>query len=81
MLEPLVADFDLYQELMGSVNRLRACREALRPWFASIKLELLDRRLESLNEEMKRHESAIEKMTEQKRSQKERERELRRTIA
>ena len=81
MLEPLVADCDRHQDLMHIAENLRSCRDALRPWFATLKLELLEKRLASLNEERTRHHAAIERLEEQRRAQQGRERELRRTIA
>ncbi len=81
MLEPLVAGFDILQELQLSVEQLRSSRDALRPWFASLKVDLLDKRLLSLDDELKRHQAAIERMEELRRSQQEKERELRRNIA
>jgi len=81
MLEPLVADCDRHRELAQTADNLRACRDALRPWFATLKLDLLDKRLTSLNEELTRHRIAIERMEEQRCAQQGQERELRRTIA
>jgi uncharacterized protein YPO0396 len=81
MLEPLVADCNRHQELSASTEELRECRDALRPWFASLKLGLLHHRLASLEEELARHESAIERLEQERREAQERERNLRRTIA
>jgi len=81
MLEPLVADCERHRELAQTANNLRACRDALRPWFAALKLDLLDKRLVSLNEELTRHRVGIERLEEQRRAQQGQERELRRTIA
>lgn len=81
MLEPLVADCDRHEELEQSAENLRCCREALRPWFAGLKLELLDKRLAGLSEDLIRHQAHIERLEEQRRSRQTRERELRRTIA
>jgi uncharacterized protein YPO0396 len=81
MLTPLVADCDRHGELVQAAEELRACREALRPWFAGLKLELLEKRLAALDEELARHQAAIERQEEERRSQQARERELRRTIA
>ncbi len=81
MLEPLVADGERYRELAQETEDLRACRDALRPWFATLKRELLEKRLASLNEDLERHHSAIERMEEQRRTQQAQERDLRRTIA
>ncbi|MFN2366326.1 MAG: ATP-binding protein [Desulfurivibrionaceae bacterium] len=81
MLEPLVNDGDRHLELAQAAENLRACRDALRPWFATLKLELLDKRLAALDEELTRHQAAIGRLEEQRRAQQGRERELRRTIA
>ncbi len=81
MLEPLVADCDRHGELEQSVEQLRGCREALRPWFAGLKLELLQQRLGKLEEELKRHTARIDGLVEQRQELQGRERELRRSIA
>ena len=81
MLAPLVADFDILQEFQISVEQLRSCRDALRPWFASLKVDLLNKRILSLDDELKRHQAVVERMEELRRSQQEKERELRRNIA
>lgn len=81
MLTPLVIDCERHRELEQTTNNLRACRDALRPWFATLKLNLLEKRLTSLNEELTRHRVAIERLSEQRRAQQGQERELRRTIA
>lgn len=80
-LEPLVADCDRYGELEQAVRQLRGCRDALRPWFAGLKLELLGQRLGRLEEELKRHNARIEGLVEERRLLQGRERELRRSIA
>jgi len=81
MLTPLVADCERHRELAQTADNLRACRDALRPWFATLKQGLLEKRLASLNEELTRHQVAIERLEEQRRTQQGQERELRRTIA
>jgi uncharacterized protein YPO0396 len=70
-----------HRELAQAADTLRACRDALRPWFATLKQDLLEKRLASLNEELTRHRVAIERLEEQRRAQQGQERELRRTIA
>ncbi len=81
MLEPLVADCARHEELAQTADNLRSCRDALRPWFATLKLDLLKKRLTLLNEESTRHHLAIEQLEEQRRTQRGQERELRHTIA
>jgi uncharacterized protein YPO0396 len=81
MLTPLIADCDQYTDLEKSCTHLRSCREALRPWFAGIKLGLLNQRISKLTEELTHHSSQIEQLKEVKSSQQTQERELRRNIA
>ena len=81
MLEPLVADCERRQELAQTADNLRACRDALKPWFAGLKLDLLGKRLTSLGEELTRHQLAALRLEEQRRIQQGQERELRRSIA
>jgi uncharacterized protein YPO0396 len=81
LLTPLVEDCDRHGELVQLTQQLRACREALRPWFAGLKLELLEKKRAELEEELKRHGVRIEKLVEQRRALQGRDRELRRSIA
>lgn len=81
MLTPLVADCERHLELAQATDTLRACRDALRLWFATLKQGLLEKRLTLLNEELTRHQVAILRLEEQRRAQQGQERELRRTIA
>lgn len=81
MLEPLVEDCDRHGELSASTEELRGCREALRPWFATLKLKLLHQRIASLEDELARHENAIERLDKQRSEGLEQERNLRLTIA
>jgi len=68
-LEPLVADGDKHRELSAQVEGLRCCREALRPWFASLKSELLRRRLDHLDSESARLGGQIASLTEKRSGQ------------
>ncbi|MBD3243786.1 MAG: ATP-dependent exonuclease SbcCD, C subunit-like protein, partial [Chitinivibrionales bacterium] len=81
MLEPLVADGERHGEQVRGIGELRGCRDALRPWFAGLKLELLDKRIASLEAELARYRAQIERLEEQRLQQRQQERELRRTIA
>ena len=80
-LVPLVADCDRHALLEQSTRRLRGCREALQPWFAGLKLGLLELRLGRLEEERKRHGARVEGLAEKRQMLQVRERELRRSIA
>ena len=53
-LEPLVADCERHQALTAQVDNLRAGRDALKAFFAGLKVELLDKRLSSLDIEHQR---------------------------
>lgn len=81
MLEPLVGDCNRHGELAIAAAQLRACREALRPWFAGLKLALLEKRLAALNEELIRHNGQVERLEDERGTLQGRERELRRTMA
>ncbi|WP_462325553.1 ATP-binding protein [Desulfoplanes sp.] len=81
MLEPLVGDCERHRELTAGAEELRASRDALRPWFATIKLDLLDKRLAGLQEEKGRHHAAVTRFEEEHGAQEVRDRELRKAIA
>jgi uncharacterized protein YPO0396 len=53
-LTPLVGDCDQYTALAGEIAGLRGCRDALRGFFSGLKAELLEKRLEALNDELDR---------------------------
>lgn len=80
-LEPLVADSLRHRELTQTTEELRACREALRPWFASLKADLLDHRLALLEEELSRHQGALLRLEDERRVKRSCEREIRLAIA
>jgi len=81
LLTPLVADCDSHTRLAAEVEELRACREALRPYFAGLKLGLLDKRLGGLRDDLARQAAQSRRLAEQKSAQQAEERELRRAIA
>jgi uncharacterized protein YPO0396 len=81
MLEPLVADLDRHDERERQVADLRQSREALRPWYASLKMELLDKRLENLAVEAQRLAQRRSALDGQRRDQQARRDELRQSIA
>ncbi|NBC48863.1 MAG: ATP-dependent exonuclease SbcCD, C subunit-like protein [Gammaproteobacteria bacterium] len=53
-LQPLVADADRHAEASQRAEELRACREALRPWFAELKGALLQQRIQDYEQEINR---------------------------
>ena len=66
MLDPLVTDCQRHDEQTMEMEKLRGCREALKPYFAGLKLDLLIRRLQNLAEEESRIQSQIARRTEQR---------------
>lgn len=58
-LSPLVADCERHSALDSQVDELRNCREALRTYFASLKLGLLEKRITSYAEELQRQNTQI----------------------
>ena len=81
LLTPLMADCERHTELTLENDALSACRDALKPFFASLKLRLLAKRLGTLEEEWTRQNAHVLRLEEQKTSQSAEERELRRNIA
>ena len=70
LLTPLVADCDRHASFTAEANALRACREALKPWFAGLKLALLDQRLETLNDHWRSENAKVERLEAQVAEQK-----------
>jgi uncharacterized protein YPO0396 len=81
LLVPLVADCDRHAEITARNEELRACREALKTYFAGLKLGLLEKRIASLDEEWVRHNANVQRLENRKKDQLAEERELRRSIA
>ncbi len=81
LLTPLTNDCDRHAELATEAEELRACREALKSYFAGLKVDLLDKRLRHLDEEQSRQTVQIQRLSEQRQSRQAEERELRRSIA
>lgn len=79
-LQPLVEDCDRHILLVQAGERLRECREALKPFFSRIKVDLLDKRLTQLAEEYARRNVAVERMESQFNDQQHRERQLHQSI-
>ena len=81
LLTPLIADCDRHTELAREGENLRACRAAIRSFFSSLKLDLLDKRIATLTEEWQRHVAAAERLEAQRNSQRAAELELKQSIA
>lgn len=80
-LEPLVTDSEQHAERAAEAALLRECREALRPWFAGLKAELLERRLENLDRELQRLGTRIAALETARRERQGRRDALKRAIA
>jgi len=63
------------------VAELRACREALRPYFAGLKLGLLEKRIAGLADEWERHDTQVKRIEQRRDAQRAAEDELKRSIA
>jgi uncharacterized protein YPO0396 len=66
LLTPLVEDGQRHQALVAEIENWRDGREALRPYFARLKGELLDRRLGLLAEDAARLDAQIERLDAQR---------------
>jgi len=80
-LTPLVADCDQHASLSIEIATLRSCREALRGFFAGLKSELLETRLEGLNAELDHLAAQIESSTQKERVQRSQRDDIKRAIA
>lgn len=80
-LRPLVADCERHAEIVSAIDGLRACRDALRPWFAGLKRELLELRLANLADEGDRIDAAVSRLEERVRAQRAARDELKDAIA
>ena len=81
LLTPLVADCDRYAQALASSDGLRACREALKPHFAGLKLDLIAARLQTLAETFASENAKVEKLEVLRGAQQSDERVLRLAIA
>lgn len=81
LLTPLVARLDKHARLQGELAAWEAAREAVRPYFARLKAELLDKRLARLEDEWGRRDRAIARLAETRQTLRATEDELKRHIA
>jgi uncharacterized protein YPO0396 len=81
LLSPLVADGEQHAVLVAKIEDLRACREALKAYFAGLKLGLLDKRLAGLAEDWRRQDAQLRRIDEQRLAQRAEEGEVKRSIA
>lgn len=81
LLSPLVTDCERHSMLVSQVDELRACREALRPYFAGLKLGLLEKRIASLADEWGRQDIQVKRLEALRDAQRVSEGELKQSIA
>lgn len=62
LLTPLIADCNRHSRLAAEVDQLRGCRDQLRPYFAGLKLSLIDKRLGLLAQEWQRADAQAHKL-------------------
>lgn len=80
-LTPLVADCTRHAEESALSARLTGCRDALAPWFAGLKTELLERRQVNLAQELERLQEQQRGLDEQQRQGQAQRDDLNRAIA
>jgi len=81
LLMPLVGDCERHAVLGAQVEEWRGCREALRPYFSGLKIELLDKRLAALAEEWARQNNQVQRLAARRDEQGSEVTELKRNIA
>ena len=80
-LTPLVADCDQHAALSTEIATLRGCRDALGGFFANLKAELLEKRLEDLNNELARLVTQIGSLRDKEREQRRQRDDIKHAIA
>ena len=80
-LTPLVADCARHGGLCEQADQLRGCRDALRPWFAMLKGQLLERRIEVLQAELDKTVHRLARLQEERIGQMQRRDEITQAIA
>ena len=81
LLQPLMENCDRHATESATVDTLTACREALAPWFAGLKAELLDKRLGNLAQDLARLQEQQRGLQERQQQGQSRRDELTRAIA
>jgi len=81
LLSPLVTDCERHSSLVSQVEELRTCREALTPYFAGLKLGLLEKRIAGLADDWGRQDTQVKRIEELRDAQRVQEGELKRSIA
>ncbi len=80
-LNPLISDCDQHQQQNHEVETLRQSREALASYFAGKKLQLLEQRLQRLQQDLDRQHNKVEKLGSEEQQQQYQQQELKQQIA
>ncbi len=81
LLEPLIDDCNKHARLNEQVSERRECRQALKPYFSTQKLELLQLRIGNLEHELQKQQATVERLTANIQQQRHEESELKQQIA
>lgn len=81
LLTPLVADCERHTALSAHIEERRACREALKPYFSGLKLDLLENRLAAFAIEWMNQDALVKRSEERRDVQRAEVDELKRSIA
>ncbi|MDD2884044.1 MAG: ATP-binding protein [Dechloromonas sp.] len=65
-LQPLVAENERHAQLAGKIDHLRQCRDWLRPWFASLKAALIDKRLAHFSDDWQRLDRQLKQLADER---------------
>jgi len=79
-LAPLIADCDQHAMLSAEVEILRRCREALHPFFAGLKADLLDERLKTIRADLGRLADRIVQLVDKETAQRAQRDDIKRAI-
>lgn len=81
LLTPLVANCNQRLAVAEEIEGLRACREALKLYFATLKLDLLKERVSNLEEEWSRRDDEVKELERQELNQRNEESKIKQSIA
>jgi uncharacterized protein YPO0396 len=66
VLSPLIADCDRHAGQAGTIESMRQCRELLRPYFAGLRLILLEKRVTNLQEDQEKLKVHVRRLLSQR---------------
>jgi uncharacterized protein YPO0396 len=80
-LSPLIADCDRYHRVSDQARHWRECRDSLQPYFATLKAELIEKRLGNLDADTQRLDARITQQSQQLQQQRGERDQLKNAIA